>query len=108
VNYTPLKKQSTSHQALAVTIFDVPFSIPFLDNQPPNGSRPAPHALCGVPAADFDSVSMNSTRRLNPPGGTRLAPETDETQSHEKSQFGGVNPAACPEPVEGSACTHCY
>jgi hypothetical protein len=26
-----------------------------------------------------------------------LARETDETQSHGKSQFDGANPAACPE-----------
>jgi hypothetical protein len=39
-----------------------------------------------VPAAGFD--------RINPPGGTRLAHETEKTQSHEKSQFDGANPAA--------------
>ena len=43
------------------------------------GANPAacPALFAGIPAA----------------GGTRLAHETDKTQSHEKSQFGGVNPA---------------
>ena len=42
-----------------------------------NGPRLVPALLAGIPAA----------------GGTRLAHETDKTQSHEKSQFGGENPA---------------
>jgi hypothetical protein len=40
-------------------------------------------------------VLHGATQRLALPaaGGTRLSPETDKTQSHEKSQFGGENPA---------------
>lgn len=37
-----------------------------------------------------------------------FAHKTDETKGHEKDQFGGVNPAACPEIVEGSACAQCW
>jgi hypothetical protein len=35
-------------------------------------------------------------------GGTRLARETDKTQSHEKSHFGGVNPAVRVHAVLGA------
>jgi hypothetical protein len=33
---------------------------------------------------------------LSAAGGTRLAFETEQAQSHEKGQFSGANPAACP------------
>jgi hypothetical protein len=35
-------------------------------------------------------------------GGTRLAHKTDKTQSHEKSQFGGANPAVRVHAVLGA------
>jgi hypothetical protein len=38
-------------------------------------------------------------------GGTRLAHETDKTQSHEKSQFGGENPAVRVHAVLGGVFT---
>jgi len=40
-------------------------------------------------------IYLKAAQRLALPaaGGTRLAHETDETQSHEKHQFGGENPA---------------
>jgi hypothetical protein len=43
----------------------------------------------------FEKRLIRQFQRLALPaaGGTRLAPETDKTQSHEKSQFDGENPA---------------
>jgi hypothetical protein len=57
------------------------------------------------------NLKDNQTRRfpcaqrlaLPAAGGTRLARETDKTQNHEQSQFGGVNPAVRVHAVLGSA-----
>jgi len=53
---------------------------------------------------NFPDLTEAQRLALPAAGGTRLARETDKTQSHEKIQFSGANPAVRVHAVLGSSC----